>query len=180
MTAEATARGAFWRFCAVGASGVLVNLGALAALTGAGVVSTLASALAIELSILSNFALNDRWTFSVGRGAERGAGRGAGRGAWWARLARFQLVSLVGACAQWGAFVVGTLALLRCGVGGEIGAGAWDAYALVLSRGVLAVLQEPPQVGAWQYVAQLGGVGVATAWNFLANFYWTWGRGRDL
>jgi putative flippase GtrA len=153
------ARRAFWRFCVVGTSGVVVNLAALAALTGAGLVSTLASALAIELSVLSNFALNDRWTFSALRG-ER---------AWWARLARFQLVSLVGASAQWLTFVLGVAALARLGVPG------WEVIDLS-ARDLLAVVREPPQVGAWQYVAQLAGVGVATLWNFLANFYWTWGR----
>jgi len=158
-------RGALWRFCAVGASGVVVNLGALAALTGAGVVSSLASALAIELSILSNFALNDRWTFLAAR-----EGRGD---TWGGRLARFQLVSLVGALAQWVTFLLGVLAVARLG----LVEGAWAAYAPTLARGPLAVVCAPPPVGAWQYGAQLAGVGVATTWNFLANFYWTWGGG---
>ena len=53
----------FLRFAAVGASGVVVNLGALALLTTAGLTPTLASALAIQVSILTNFFLNDFWTF---------------------------------------------------------------------------------------------------------------------
>ena len=57
----------FWRhfikFNVVGLIGVAVNEGALALLTAAGYYYLDASAIAIELSILSNFVLNDFWTF---------------------------------------------------------------------------------------------------------------------
>jgi dolichol-phosphate mannosyltransferase len=49
---------------AVGVSGVFVNLGALWYLKSfIGMSELVAGALAIELSILSNFLLNDFWTF---------------------------------------------------------------------------------------------------------------------
>jgi dolichol-phosphate mannosyltransferase len=49
----------------VGGSGVLVNMGMLYALVaGAGWNHIVAAGIASELSILTNFALNDRWTFS--------------------------------------------------------------------------------------------------------------------
>jgi dolichol-phosphate mannosyltransferase len=53
----------FIKFLAVGASGVLVNLGAFTLLLAAGINKFIASPIAIELSILSNFALNNAWTF---------------------------------------------------------------------------------------------------------------------
>ena len=35
-------------------------------------------------------------------------------------------------------------------------------------------VQSPPDVGFGMYVAQLAGIGLATAWNFCANLFWTW------
>jgi dolichol-phosphate mannosyltransferase len=52
------------RFLAVGASGVAVNLAAFTALLRLGMDRRLASPVAIELSILTNFLLNRRWTFA--------------------------------------------------------------------------------------------------------------------
>src|ERR1041385_4515961 len=58
------------RFGLVGASGVVVNMGLLVVLTdGFGVPYALASLFAIEASILSNFALNNAWTWSDRRAA---------------------------------------------------------------------------------------------------------------
>jgi dolichol-phosphate mannosyltransferase len=52
------------RFCAVGASGVVVNMGVLILLTEKlGMHYAVASLFAIELSILGNFALNNAWTW---------------------------------------------------------------------------------------------------------------------
>src|SRR5687767_6577737 len=52
------------RFGLVGLSGVVVNTAALWGLArGAGLPVLLASVLATEMAILSNFLLNDRWTF---------------------------------------------------------------------------------------------------------------------
>ncbi len=70
-------------FGAVGAIGVIVNLALLALLTeGVGLHYIVSAGVAIEASILSNFALNDAWTF-----------RDMRQGAWWSRLWRFNLVS---------------------------------------------------------------------------------------
>lgn len=54
----------FLRFAVVGASGVIVNLGTLRVLLGAGVPENFASPLAIETSIITNFLLNNYWTFA--------------------------------------------------------------------------------------------------------------------
>jgi len=64
------------KFAAVGASGAAVNEMVLWTLSSLGVPVPLASALAIETSVISNFSLNDSWTFS-----ERRQGRLVGR-AW--------------------------------------------------------------------------------------------------
>jgi dolichol-phosphate mannosyltransferase len=53
----------FIKFAIVGASGVAVNLGTFTVLLAAGVGKFLASPIAIELSIVWNFLLNNYWTF---------------------------------------------------------------------------------------------------------------------
>ena len=74
------------RFGLVGLSGVVVNTSVLWALArGAHLPVPLASALATETAILSNFALNDSWTF-----------RAARQQPFLMRLLRFNGVSLVG------------------------------------------------------------------------------------
>ena len=156
----------FLRFAAVGATGVVVNLGALALLRAVGRVQTnVASALAIELSILSNFLLNHGWTFRDRREAGRSVG---------GRLARFHLVSGAGAIVQFATFVAcnvlwlalrGGPAALRAYAGGERD---------FVHRWIIHPLAAPPQIGALVYLSQLAGVGVATVWNFLVNFHWTW------
>ena len=75
----------FLRFSAVGCSGIGVNLGTYYGLTRwlAMPIAT-ASPLAIELSVLWNFVLNDRWTFG-GRRTERRLA---------ARVGRFHAVSV--------------------------------------------------------------------------------------
>jgi len=58
----------FLKFCIVGLSGILVNEGFLWFLTEfAGIFYLLSSLIAIELSIISNFILNDIWTFKKER-----------------------------------------------------------------------------------------------------------------
>ncbi len=54
----------FLKFAAVGASGLLVNLGSFTLLMHAGMNKYIASPLAIEISIITNFLLNNSWTFS--------------------------------------------------------------------------------------------------------------------
>jgi dolichol-phosphate mannosyltransferase len=83
----------FAKFCIVGASGVLVNMGAYAGLTRlAGMPMEFASPVAIELSILSNFALNHLWTFKWRQSS----------GSWRRKLAQFHLVSSVAALVNYG------------------------------------------------------------------------------
>jgi dolichol-phosphate mannosyltransferase len=53
----------FLKFCLVGTSGVLVNLGMFTALLGLGVNKYVASPIAIETSIFTNFIGNNYWTF---------------------------------------------------------------------------------------------------------------------
>ncbi len=54
----------FIQFCIVGLSGVIVNEGLLWTLTEfAGVFYIFSSIIAIEISIIANFMLNDVWTF---------------------------------------------------------------------------------------------------------------------
>ena len=51
------------KFGIVGSSGVVVNLGAFTLLLGVGVNKFIASPVAIEISIITNFLLNNYWTF---------------------------------------------------------------------------------------------------------------------
>ncbi len=158
----------FIKFCQVGASGVLVNLGALAVFSEVlRLHLNLASALAIEVSIISNFLINEVWTF----GDQRNLGQG-GRAR---RAFRFHLVSIVGAAAQWTVFVALNtvwLALLFEDSGQvreALPGGSWVEQYLILP------VTEPPDVGNLKYISQLCGIGMATLWNYFANFYWTWG-----
>lgn len=91
----------FLKFCVVGGSGVVVNLGLYLLLTRLLGLSTgseilLANAIAIECSILSNFALNDVFTFRDRRRPETGGFR--------RRLFKFNLVSLGGLIINMGIF----------------------------------------------------------------------------
>ena len=157
----------FLRFCTVGASGVVVNLGVLALLTLVGVHQILASAIAIEISILSNFAANEFWTFKD-RGVEVGR---AGR------LLQFQLVSLVGAVVQFCVFILTFFCWAQL-------FGYADASLIKLDlRSWISTLHafilKPPEIGIGMYFSQLLGIAAATGWNFAANLYWTW-REREL
>jgi putative flippase GtrA len=137
----------FLKFCTVGASGVLVNLGCLALLADlVGLNQNLSAALAIEVSINTNFLVNELWTF---RDRSARAGRLS------RRWIKFHLVSAVGAALQWLTFVISNFAL----------ASVYDAEW---------TLRGGAEIGNWIYFSQLVGIGVATLWNFFANFYWTW------
>jgi putative flippase GtrA len=95
MTNTHTLRGQATRFAVVGLSGAVVNLGLLSLLYGALRVPLFVGiALASELAVLSNFLLNNRWTF----------GR---HDASLARLARFNVSSIGGL-----AIATGTTAVL--------------------------------------------------------------------
>ena len=159
----------FLKFCAVGASGVLVNLGVLALLRAYGVRSSFASAWAIEVSIVSNFIVNELWTFRDQRD----------EGTMLTRAGRFQLVSFVGASIQWVVFLAGNIGCLWLISGSaevtEYFAGGEGLFDTYLRRPVV----DPPDVGYGIYASQLLGIGVATVWNYLANFYWTWRSKTD-
>jgi dolichol-phosphate mannosyltransferase len=61
----------FIRFALVGASGTLVNLGVFAGVLHTGLNKYAASALAVEISIIWNFFLNNYWTFKDRRSVDR-------------------------------------------------------------------------------------------------------------
>jgi len=151
----------FAKFCAVGASGVVVNLGCLALFADLlGAQANLAAALSIEISINTNFLINELWTFRDRRGASGGT-----PGRW----ARFHAVSFVGAALQWSMFVaLNAVIAWVIGVDGLTG----DSSA----GGIMAAVSDPPDVGRWMYLSQLAGIAAATLWNFTANFFWTWKR----
>jgi putative flippase GtrA len=159
----------FLKFGAVGASGVGVNLVCLWLFADLlGFHANLASALAIEVSIISNFLLNEVWTFSDRKNGEVGLP---------GRALRFHMVSLLGAVIQWGIFVVGNVAWLLAIQGGAAAGSYFDGAGWVENY-LYKPVAEPPEVGSLKYVSQLLGIGVATLWNFFANFYWTWKQGE--
>lgn len=84
------------RFLVVGAVGAVVNLGSLAVLVAAGMNKYLASPIAIELSILSNFVLHETWTF-----ADRPRGD-----ALWVRGLKFKTVAVLALVASYASFVL--------------------------------------------------------------------------
>lgn len=85
----------FLKFAAVGATGVVVNLGVFTLLTSLGLNKYAASPIAIETSIVTNFLCNNYWTFRQRRGHERTRIRGL----------KFNLVSLLSLCVSYGTFV---------------------------------------------------------------------------
>jgi len=161
----------FVKFAAVGLSGVVVNLATLALLRALGVHTNLASAVAIEVSTLSNFVVNHRWTFGDRR-ADGGSLLGSGL--------RFHLVSLVGGAIQFVVFVAMNVAwLVLLASAADVvayGAGAHSAF----ERWVVHPLMQPPRVGRLVYLSQIVGIGVAMVWNYLLNFYWTWAARRNV
>jgi len=85
----------FAKFCLVGLSGVLVNMGLLWLLTEfAGLFYLISAAISIETSIISNFVLNNYFTF-----ADRGS---PGIKSFLARMLKFNLVSLAGLVVNMG------------------------------------------------------------------------------
>jgi dolichol-phosphate mannosyltransferase len=146
----------FLKFAAVGGSGIVVNLGFYALFTrllglGDDTTSRLAAyALSVEISIVTNFLLNDGWTFRD---------RVAASAPFVARALRFHLVCLVGFGVNWGTF-----ALLNL---------AWPGFA-TQAVPVLSTLPGLTFVTGDFVFAGLG-IALATAWNYLGNVRWTWG-----
>jgi len=95
-----------FKFGIVGLTGIIVNEGVLIYLRGyAQFALPVASIIAIELSILSNFILNDVWTFRTGQQHALPHG--------WQRLLSFQAVSVGGAAIN---FVILNALALYAGV----------------------------------------------------------------
>lgn len=91
------------KFMLVGLSGVIVNEGLYWLLTrfgGLAAYDWLAVIIGIEVSIITNFILNDTFTF---------AGRRRGK-SFMGRLLKFNLICLAGAAIQWGLFMLFTRA----------------------------------------------------------------------
>lgn len=89
----------FLKFCAVGASGTVIGLGLLALFVQvAGLNKTASVAISYEISIITNFILNELWTFR-----DR---RTHGRRSFLTRGLKFHLVSLVGGGINLGVFAM--------------------------------------------------------------------------
>jgi putative flippase GtrA len=155
----------FVKFAVVGLTGVLVNLGSFALLRALRVHVNLASAGAIEISILSNFTINHLWTF----GDRRNGGNSL-----LSHGLRFHLVSLGGGLIQFVVFVALNVAWLWVLGGSEALRSYGAAAGSFADRWIWHPFVEPPDVGHLVYLSQLGGIGAATIWNYLLNFYWTW------
>jgi len=89
------------KFIGVGLSGVIVNEGILWLLTDiAGIKYYISSPFAIEASIISNFILNNRFTF--------GDRRIARNGNFFVRLLKFNVTCIIGALIQYGLLILFT------------------------------------------------------------------------
>lgn len=86
----------FLRFSVVGLSGVFVNLASFSTLMWFGVHTYIASPIAIEISIISNFTLNNFWTFNK---------RDTGRGIYLKGL-KFNVVSLGSLLISYSTFLI--------------------------------------------------------------------------
>lgn len=93
----------FVRFALVGLLGLGVNLGVLSVLLALGINKYIASPIAIEAAILSNYLLNNRWTF-VGRSYRDGFSL---------RGLKFNVVSVLGLAVSYSSFVLLSLATPR-------------------------------------------------------------------
>ena len=93
----------FLRFAAVGASGTLVNLGGFALALHAGLNKFVASPLAIELSIIWNFVLNNYWTFKDRKTRDRTRVKGL----------KYNLVSIVSLGVSFATFIAMSMLVPR-------------------------------------------------------------------
>lgn len=93
------------RFAIVGASGTVVNLGVLTLLAKIiGLNVLLSAAIAIELSILSNFFFNHHFTFKVGKESKNIDNRLAT--SLFTKLVRYNVGSLGGAAISFATFTI--------------------------------------------------------------------------
>jgi dolichol-phosphate mannosyltransferase len=93
----------FIRFALVGASGTVVNLGVFSLLLRADINKFVASLIAIEMSIVWNFLLNNGWTFGHRKTKDRVHIKGL----------KFNVVSLASLAVSFGTFAALTLLLPR-------------------------------------------------------------------
>lgn len=143
----------FLKFCAVGGSGLLVNIGCVwlgdrvifAALSG-WPRNAVVYLFAIVVSIFTNFLLNDAWTWR-----DR---HGSGARAFASRLGKYYAVSAIAAALQYATSMGATAAIARAVEG--------SAHVDVST--------------AWKSAAVLAGVAVGTAINFAVNHFWTYAR----
>jgi putative flippase GtrA len=142
-----------------------VNFGCLGLFTSLGVHTNVALAIAIELSILSNFTVNVLWTFADRREAGGSLVRQCGR---------FHLVSLGGALIQFLVFVVMNMLWFAL-VADPVAGGAFFDESGRAEPWLVRAFVHPPDVGILKYASLGIAIGVATLWNYLVNFHWTWG-----
>ena len=90
----------FIKFAIVGATGVAVNLGSFTLLLAAGLNRYIASPIAIEVSIISNFLLNNMWTFRWRQNQSTVQVKGL----------KFNVVSIVSLVISYGTFVALSIA----------------------------------------------------------------------
>lgn len=86
----------FIKFAIVGVSGVFVNLGTFTILVNSGLNKFIASPITIELSIMSNFLLNNFWTFSDRNNKDKFHLKGL----------KFNIVSLIALSINYSTFVL--------------------------------------------------------------------------
>lgn len=89
-------RKTFLKFAVVGFSGVFVNLGCFTLLLHSGINKFLSSPIAIELSIVSNFLLNNFWTFAHRDSPDKFHSKGV----------KFNIVSLIALGVSYSTFVL--------------------------------------------------------------------------
>lgn len=85
----------FIKFAIVGSSGVIVNLGSFSLMLALGINKFIASPVAVELSIISNFLLNNYWTFRRRKTKDRTRIKGL----------KFNVVSIFSLGISYGVFV---------------------------------------------------------------------------
>ncbi len=110
----------FLRFCLVGASGIMVDLGIYRGLLAAGLLNQAARAAAIFLAMNWNFAWNRRFTFQGARAAQVAP-----------QYLRYLCSNSVGALLSWKTAMV---------LGGVLPAGNWPRMGAALAGIVLGTL----------------------------------------
>jgi len=138
--------GRYLRFCLVGGSGVVIDLGLFWILHGRlGWDLSVSKMAAATTAMASNFILNDRWTFrgcaGLGSDADRGSPSLGSPGSRWAKFLRFAAI---------------------CGSGMLLAVGLLKGLASGLNVPVLA--------------ANLAAIAAVSLWNFGLNERWNWGR----